>query len=137
MKCLAYLLDTDICIYIIKKEPPTVLKRFKALSPGEIGISSVTVAELYYGAAKSKHLEKNTLALQGFLLPLEVCDFDEIAALCYGEIRATLEAKDKQIGPLDLMIAAQAKSLNIPLVTNNTKEFSRVPGLKVENWVGT
>ncbi len=129
------LLDTNICIYIIKKEPATVLTKFKQFIPGDIAISSITLAELNYGVEKSLHMEKNRIALENFLIPFEVLSFDEQAALCYGGIRAQLEKIGQPIGPLDLMIAAHAISTELTLVTNNIKEFNRVPNLKVEDWV--
>lgn len=134
---MKYLMDTDICIYIIKKHPENVLKKFKTLSPGDIGISSITMAELRYGAQKSHYPQKNHNALEQFILSLEVVSFDPAAALHYGHLRTHLEQKGSPIGPLDLMIAAHALSLNLVLVTNNKKEFSRVPQLKVESWVHT
>lgn len=131
---MKFILDTNICIYIIKKAPLSVLKRFKQLIPEDIGVSSITVAELYYGVSKSQHKEKNRLALENFLLPFEILLFDSQAAIEYGDLRTQLEDIGKPIGPLDLMIAAHAKSLEVTLVTNNLKEFTRIPGLKVENW---
>lgn len=135
MKNVTYILDTDICIYLIKKFPPQVIKKFKTLSPGDVGISSVTMAELCYGANNSQYPDKNLAALQNFVLPLEVLPFDDRAANVYGEVRSLLEKQGATIGALDLMIAAHTKSLDITLVTNNIKEFSRVPSLKVANWV--
>jgi tRNA(fMet)-specific endonuclease VapC len=131
MRCL---LDTNICIYLIKKRPHQVLETFNAYSVGEIGVSSITVAELQYGVRKSQHPVKNQQALKQFLLPLVIADFDEQAAIAYGEVRAVLEAQGTPIGPLDTLIAAQAISLDVTLVTNNVKEFSRVQGLRFENW---
>ena len=112
-----------------------MLNKFKQFSPGDIGISSVTLAELYYGVEKSSQIEKNRSALENFLLPLEILLFDDQAAIVYGEIRANLEKNGTPIGPLDLMIAAHTKSRGLTLVTNNTKEFVRIAGLLVENWV--
>lgn len=132
---MKYLLDTNICIYIIKRKPPEVFKRFRAYEVGDIGVSTVTIAELTHGTQKSQHPEKNQAALDQFLLPLEIIDFDITAAQTYGFIRAQLEKKGTPIGPLDFLIAAQALSLDIRLVTNNEKEFLRVPELTVENWV--
>ncbi len=132
---MKYMLDTNICIYIIKKKPEKVLKKFETFNVGDICISSVTLAELMYGVEKSQHQQKNRVALEEFVLPLEIMPFDDSAAYCYGHIRAHLEKKGKPIGAMDLMIAAHAESLNSILVTNNKKEFSRVPKLKVENWV--
>ena len=132
---MRYLLDTNICIYLIKKRPRQVLEKFNAYSVGEIGVSSITVAELQYGVRKSQHPVKNQQALKQFLLPLVIADFDEQAAIAYGEVRAILEAQGTPIGPLDTLIAAQAISLDVTLVTNNVKEFSRVQGLRFENWM--
>lgn len=137
MKRVSHILDTDICIYIIKKSPQAVIKKIREFSPGEIGISSVTMSELYYGAYKSQHQEKNLLALQNFLLPIEILPFDDRAAMNYGEIRAALEKNGTPIGPLDLMIASHVNGLGLTLVTNNSKEFSRVPMLLIENWTVT
>jgi tRNA(fMet)-specific endonuclease VapC len=131
---MKYLLDTNICIYIIKNNPTKVFDKFKSLSFGSVAISSITLAELNYGVAKSKNIEKNTDALTKFLTPIEVLDFDFQASEVYGKIRTELEAKGTPIGPLDLLIAAHAISLNITLVTNNEKEFSRINVLKLENW---
>ena len=131
-----YLLDTNICIYLIKRKPPEVLQRFRQLQPGSVFISSVTTSELYYGAQKSQRVQTNLEALNNFLLPFRIVDYDESASFLYGELRADLEKRGQPIGPLDMMIAAHALSLDVPLVTNNTKEFERVKGLKLENWVG-
>ena len=125
-----YLLDTDICIYIIKKRPPQVYARFRLLLPGSVGISSITLAELRYGVEKSARPTQNTLALNQFLLPLAVYEFDDRAAEEYGTVRATLERAGNPIGPLDTLIAA----LGLTLVTNNEREFLRVNDLVVENW---
>jgi len=131
---MSYMLDTNICIYIIRQCPDNVLKKFRRLKPGDICLSSVTLSELQYGAEKSQHIQQNKSALKSFLLPLEILPYDFEAAVCYGHIRAALEKKGTPIGPLDTMIAAHAKSLGLTLVTNNKKEFERVPGLKTENW---
>ncbi len=132
---MRYLLDTDICIYIIKKKPEQVLKKLTKLEPTEVAISTVTLSELIYGAEKSQHRQKNLEALTGFLVPINILSWDESAAKNTGEIRAILEKSGKLIGPYDLQIAGQALSLNLTLVTNNDKEFSRVKGLRIENWV--
>jgi len=116
-----YLVDTDTCIYIIKKRPLWVFDKFQTLSMGQVCISSVTLAELEYGVKKSQAQKKNQLALEEFILPLSVMPFDKSAAHYYGEIRATLERKGIPIGPLDFMIAAHALSLNFTLVTNNVR----------------
>ena len=130
------LLDTNICIYIIKQHPPAVLERFLDYQPGDIGISSITLSELRYGVAKSAHKEKNATALDEFIIPLEVVSYDEAAALVYGDIRAALEKAGTPIGSMDLLIAAHAVSLGIPLVTNNTREFARVPTINLVDWTG-
>jgi tRNA(fMet)-specific endonuclease VapC len=132
---MKYILDTNICIYLIKQKPESLLKKVLSLTPGELAISSVTVAELYYGVHKSQHVERNLQALNNFLLPLEILPFDDAAASFYGQIRAYLEKQGTPIGSLDLMIASHTVSLGITLVTNNIKEFIRVPNLSVENWV--
>ena len=129
-----FLLDTNICIYIIKQKPPEVLQKFKAYQVGDIGISSITVAELEFGVQKSQFPEKNQQALAQFLLPLTIVDFDFAAATVYGKIRATLEKQGTPIGSLDTLIAAHALSLQLTLITNNIKEFSRVTDLKLDNW---
>jgi len=132
---LTHLLDTNICIYLIKRKPPEVLERFHSHQPGQIGISSVTAAELSYGVSKSQFRKRNRAALEQFLLPFIIVAFDYDASLVYGEVRATLERAGAPIGPLDTMIGAHALHLNATLVTNNLKEFSRIAGLRVENWV--
>ena len=131
---MEYLLDTNICIYIIKQKPIIVLDRFKTFSLGSIGISSITLAELHYGIRKSTDPEKNLIALNQFIIPLDILDFDYYATLDYGLIRAELEKQGTPIGPLDTLIGAHAKSLDLTLVTNNEKEFKRIKGLKIENW---
>ena len=132
---MKYLLDTNICIALIRQRPAGLLQRLTALEPGEVGLSSITLAELIYGAAKSSQTEQNLAALEQFLLPLELVNFDESAATAYGQIRAGLEREGKVIGSMDMLIAAHALSLNTILVTNNTKEFGRVSGLLLEDWI--
>jgi len=129
------MLDTNICIYIIKQQPEAVLRRFLEYQVGDIGISSITLSELRYGVAKSKHREKNSNALDEFLIPLEILPFDEDAALAYGEIRSSLEIAGTPIGAMDLLIAAHAVSQGVTLITNNLRKFSRVSGLAVVDWV--
>lgn len=129
------MLDTNICIYIIKKQPLNVLKKFSSLEIGDIGISSITLAELIYGVEKSQQQQKNRAALEEFILPLDVMAFDDDAASYYGKLRSNLEKKGTPIGALDLMIAAHSQSLGAILVTNNRKEFMRVPKLTIEDWV--
>lgn len=132
---MPWMLDTNICIYIIKQKPVAVLKKFSVLVPGQVAISVITLAELEYGARKSAAVEKNMAALRQFLIPFDVLPFDYNATIEYGIIRTELEAKGMTIGPLDTLIAAHAKSVSHILVTNNEKEFSRVNGLQIENWV--
>lgn len=132
---MKFLLDTNICIYLIRQKPLSVLENFRKLEPGDVGLSSITTAELHYGIEKSQFPDKNRQALHEFLLPLELAHFDEMAAAIYGKIRTRLEKQGKVIGAHDMLIAAHAVSLEVTLVTNNVKEFSRIPGLKVNNWV--
>jgi tRNA(fMet)-specific endonuclease VapC len=132
---MEYILDTNTCIYIIKQKPENVFKRFNELPLGSVCISTITLAELQFGVAKSSNPDKNQLALNHFLVRLEVVDFDATATIEYGKIRAQLESKGCPIGSLDTLIAAHAKSLNLTLVTNNTREFSRVENLRIENWL--
>jgi len=131
---MKYMLDTNICIYIIKNKPLKVIETFKKLDPGDICISAITLAELKYGVEKSRQRERNQIALLGFLSPLEILSFTEKAAIKYGEIRANLERSGEIIGAYDLLIGAHALSENITLVTNNTKEFCRIPNLSTQNW---
>jgi tRNA(fMet)-specific endonuclease VapC len=131
---MEYLLDTNICIYIIKKKPAEVFDKFKNLTIGDVGISSITLAELQYGIEKSSNPVKNKEALEKFLTPIEVIDFGYDATVEYGKIRSELERKGVPIGPLDMLIAAHAMSLDVTLVTNNVREFERIPELKIDNW---
>jgi tRNA(fMet)-specific endonuclease VapC len=128
------LLDTNICIYIIKQQSVAVLKHFLEYQVGDIGISSITLSELRFGVAKSTNSEKNAEALDEFIIPLEVVPYDDAAAQAYGEIRAILEKAGTPIGSMDMLIAAHAVSLEIPLVTNNTREFLRVPSITLVDW---
>jgi tRNA(fMet)-specific endonuclease VapC len=129
-----YLLDTSICIYIIRKKPPAVLQRLAAVTVGSVGVSTITAAELAYGVQKSQYTEQNQQALEQFLLPLLIIDFDFQAALTYGAVRADLERNGTPIGAIDTIIGAHALSLGVTLVTNNTKEFQRIPNLLLEDW---
>ena len=132
---MRYMLDTNICIYVIKHKPETVFQKLQNINPEDVCISSVTYAELVHGVEKSIAVEKNRLALSILLANMEILDFDVDAADCYGKIRAGLERKGTPIGPLDMMIAAHAQSLGYTVVTNNVNEFSRVSALQIENWV--
>lgn len=132
---MKYMLDTNICIYVIKHKPDSVIEQFLAHDPNEICISSITYAELMHGAEKSQAVEKNRMAISLFLSAITILDFDSYAAESYGEIRADLERKGAPIGPLDMLIAGHARAEGLILVTNNTREFTRVEGLWVEDWV--
>ena len=132
---MKYLLDTNICIYMIKNNPPEVRKHFQDVTPGDVYVSSVTVAELQYGVEKSNAKEKNALALEAFLLPLVIVPFDLDSALVYGKIRTVLERQGTPTGSMDMLIASQAIAHNFTLVTHNLKEFQRIPNLKCETWV--
>jgi tRNA(fMet)-specific endonuclease VapC len=131
---MKYLLDTNICIYIIKKKPEVVLKKNKRFPLGNIGISTITLAELQFGIYKSTNPEKNLNALNQFIIPLKIIDFDYKATIEYGLIRADLEKKETPIGPLDTLIGAHARSAGLTIITNNEKEFNRIPNLSIENW---
>ena len=130
---MRYMLDTNICIYAIKNQPSQVLKQLRAHEAEGIGISSISVAELYFGVSKSGSA-RNLAALHQFLEPLEIADFDLNAAQVYGTLRYTLERLGTPIGPLDTQIAAHALALEVTLATNNVREFARVPGLNLINW---
>jgi tRNA(fMet)-specific endonuclease VapC len=132
-----YLLDTNICIYVINSRSQKIVDTFKSFSAGEIVLSVVTLAELEYGASKSMHRARNRLMLIGFASPFKILPFDTRDAEVFGILRAQLERAGRPIGPYDLQIAAQAVSRNCVLVTNNVKEFERIPGLTIENWVGS
>ncbi len=132
---MKYLLDTNICIYIIKQKPPQVIQRLQRLNINDIGISVITLAELEYGISKSSFPERNKLALIQFLAPFMILSFSEAAAEVYGKVRSDLEKSGQIIGPYDLLIGAQAIAENLVLVTNNEREFKRIPGLVIENWV--
>ncbi len=132
---MKYMLDTNICIYAIKHKPEKVFKKLQKTDPSDVCISSITYAELVYGVEKSVAVEKNRLALSMMLSNIEIKAFDADAADSYGQVRADLERKGTPIGPLDMMIAGHAKSLGCTVVTNNEKEFARVKGLKIANWV--
>lgn len=132
---MKFMLDTNICIYLIKRKPRHVLEKFQEHVLGDIGVSSITVAELQYGVEKSQHQQQNQTALDLFFAPLAIVDFDTVAAQHYGQIRTELEQSGTPIGAYDLLLAGHARSLALTLVTNNIREFSRVSHLKIENWV--
>lgn len=131
---MKYMLDTNICIYAIKHKPDIVIKKFLSHDPEEICISAITYAELMHGVEKSMAVEKNRVAMSLFLSPITILQFDERAAEEYGRIKAELEKKGTPIGPMDTLIAGHVRSSGLILVTNNTREFSRVVGLAVEDW---
>lgn len=131
---MKYMLDKNICIYVIKHKPDVVIKKFLSHDPEEMCISAITYAELMHGVEKSTAVERNRIAMSLFLSPITILQFDEQAAEAYGRIRAELEKKGTPIGPMDTLIAGHARSRGLILVTNNTKEFNRVAGLTVEDW---
>jgi tRNA(fMet)-specific endonuclease VapC len=132
---MQYMLDTNICIYIIKRKPQAVIERFLQTEISQIGISSITLSELLFGVSKSSKPDQNKIALAQFIAPLEIMPYDDQAAHRYGDLRAHLERQGKPIGSLDMLIAAHALSINSTIVTNNEKEFIRIPNLKIDNWV--
>jgi len=129
-----YLLDTNICIYIINKKPERVIKKVRKFKPGEIGISVITLSELQKGVSKSRQKKKNQQALDKFISVFTVLPFEKPDAKSYGNVVAQLESKGQIIGGNDLFIAAHTLSRRLTLVTNNEKEFSRVEGLRIDNW---
>ena len=133
---MKYLLDTNTCIYIINKKPPSAVDKIRSKHPDEVSISTITIAELEYGVYRSKHADQNRIALLEFLVPFVILDFDQSAAAVYGSVRASLERKGTPIGPMDLLLAAQALSQQLILVTNNEKEFRPIAALRIENWTG-
>lgn len=132
---LIYLLDTNICIYIAKQKPISVLNKFKQIAVGNMGMSIITYGELFYGAQKSHHSKKALEVLEDLTSLIPVLPMPTQAAKCYGDIRSSLEKQGRQIGNNDLWIAAHALALDLTIVSNNTKEFARVALLKLENWV--
>lgn len=132
---MKYMLDTNICIFVIKNKTESVLQKFMEHNPNDICISSITYAELLHGVEKSMAKEKNRIALTMFLSEIQIVSFDVLAAQSYGIIKANLQKKGQPIGPMDTLIAAHAQSIGLTLVTNNTREFSRVENLVLEDWV--
>jgi len=133
---MKFMLDTNICVDLIRRRPPSILFRLQQCSPGDACMSSITLAELEFGVHKSRMPDRNKLALAEFAAPLEILPFDDLAAASYGELRALLEQQGKPIGSMDTLIAAHALSRGLTLVTNNEREFRRVLGLQVTNWAG-
>ena len=131
---MKYMLDTNICIYVIRQKPAAVVQKFLEHDPNEICVSAITHAELMYGVEKSQFPERNLTALTLFLSSISVLEFDLKAAMAYGKIRAGLERNGTPVGAMDMLIAAHAQSEGITLVTNNTREFSRIDDLQIENW---
>lgn len=131
---MKYMLDTNVCIDLIRSRPQAVIDRIKEHISDGLCISSITLAELDHGVEKSMHKEQNRIALLKMLTIFKILPFDDGAEEEYGHIRASLESRSEQIGPMDMLIAAHAKAENIILITNNVREFSRVDGLAVENW---
>lgn len=131
---MRYLLDTDICIYIMKSQPPSVRTRLRKIPVGNVAVSAIVLAELQYGISKSSRREHNAAALQDFLEYCPVEDWPQAAAGVYGDIRMALERSGSPIGGNDLLIAAHAIHVKATLVTHNSREFKRVPGLKTEDW---
>lgn len=131
---MMYLLDTNICIYVINHKPQQVFERFRQYQLGELAVSSITASELAFGVEKSGS-ERNKQALKKFLSPLEILPYDEQAVWHYAQLRHDLQSKGQTIGSLDMLIAAHALALDVVLVTNNTKEFECIERLKLENWV--
>lgn len=129
-----YLLDTNICIFAIKNKPKNVLEVIKEKSRKGIYISSLTIAELEYGVANSNQVENNRIALLKFISIFKVLNFDDSDAIPYGKLKTDLKKKSKIIGPIDMLLAAQAISKDLIFVTNNIKEFERIEGLKIEDW---
>jgi tRNA(fMet)-specific endonuclease VapC len=134
---MKWMLDTNICIALIKRRQAHLIASLERHPIGEVGISSITLAELEFGVSKSAHRERNEAALAAFVAPLELALFDVVAARAYGEVRSNLEKRGEPIGSLDTLIAGHALSVGAVLVTNNTREFRKVTGLKVEDWTKT
>jgi tRNA(fMet)-specific endonuclease VapC len=128
------MLDTNICIDLIRERPQSLLERLSSHAVGDVGISVITLAELEYGVSKSTRRAKNREALDQFVSPLEVAAFERQSTAVYGRLRAALEKKGRSIGSMDLLIAAHAVSFDVPLITHNVREFRRVPGLRIEDW---
>ena len=130
-----YLFDTNICIYLLNKKYRKIIDRIEQEGIENIGISSITIAELEFGIEKSLQQERNRVALMGFLLPFKIISFNQNDAYEYGIIRNDLQKKGKIIGNMDLLIGSQAISRDLTLVTNNEKEFERIEHIRIENWI--
>ncbi|MDD5556426.1 MAG: type II toxin-antitoxin system VapC family toxin [bacterium] len=131
---MKYMLDTDMCVLLIRERPECVLRRLRRTSVSDLCISAITLSELEYGVSRSSRPKQNTMALAAFLAPLQVAPYDDMAAREYGSLRAFLERRGTPIGSLDMLIAAHARALDCALVTHNEGEFSRVPQLRLRDW---
>jgi len=132
---IRFMLDTNICVELLRGRAPGLLERLRQFEIDEVGISSITLAELQYGVAKSSRPARHEALLAEFCAPLAITPFDHLAAETYGHVRVELERAGTPIGPLDTLIASHALALDVTLVTNNEREFNRVSGLLVENWL--
>lgn len=131
------MIDTNVCIDVIRRRSRSLVERIRAHTVDDVVISAITLSELQHGIFKSENPEQNRVALLEFLVPFTVLAYEDTAARAYGEIRAHLEKQGTPIGPMDLLIAAHARSRGLILVTNNEQEFRRVPGLAIENWIAS
>ena len=131
---LTYMLDTNICIYVMKNYPPALREKFNTLAE-QLCISSITLGELHYGAEKSTRRADNLMAIEHFVARLDVLSFGDKAAVHYGQLRAELERLGTPCGPHDIQIGGHARSEGLIVVTNNMREFARMPGIRTENWV--
>ena len=134
---MIYMIDTNVCIDVIRRRSRSLVERIRAHAVDDVVISAITLSELQHGVFKSENPEQNRVALLEFLVPFTVLPYEDTAARAYGEIRAHLEKQGTPIGPMDLLIAAHARSRGLILVTNNEQEFRRVPGLAIENWIAS
>jgi len=134
---LIYMLDTNVCIDVIRKRARSLVERIRTHAVDDIALSAITLSELQHGVSKSENPEQNRVALLEFLVPFTVLSYEDTAARAYGEIRAHLEKQGTPIGPMDMLIAAHARSHGLTLITNNEQEFRRVPGLAIENWIAS
>ena len=132
---MKYMLDTNVCIHVMKQKPLSVMENFRRHASMDVCISSITYAELCHGVDKSRNTEQNRLALSVLLAGIQIIPFDSAAAAAYGRLSTYLESAGTPIGVMDTLIASHALSLGLTIVTNNTREFIRVPGLTVEDWV--
>ena len=132
---MRWMLETNICIAIIKRQPERAIRKLRGKSIGQVGVSTITLSELTFGAEASAHPDQNLSALHEFLLPLEIAPYDEACAFRYGQLRAQLKKMGRPLGALDILTAAHALALDVVLVTHNTGEFSHASGLRLEDWL--